>query len=131
MVIRESLRLGLGVPGRLPRMVPAEGLTLSGVHVLGGTVVSSNALMLHVNPMLLCELEKFVPGRWVSGVGGNWKEVVRWDGPQEIEGLVPIEIGRRDCIGRHLAVAEMRIFIAQLVGRGLRVKRGLGGRIMW
>lgn len=55
VVIRESLRLGLGVPGRLPRMVPPEGISLSGVHIIGGTVVSSNALMLHMNPMLLCE----------------------------------------------------------------------------
>lgn len=59
---------------------------------------------------------------WLTRVGGNEEEIVRWGGQQVIESLVPVEIGRRDCIGRHLAVAEMRVFIAQLVGGGLRLR---------
>ena len=47
---------------------------------------------------------------------------MRWGGQQEIEGLVPFSVGRRDCIGRHLAVAEMKTFIARLVGGGFEVE---------
>lgn len=35
-------------------------------------MVSSNALMLHMNPMLLCEPEKFVPEIWMAD--GSWWE---------------------------------------------------------
>jgi cytochrome P450 len=94
-------------------------------------VVSSNALMLHMNPVLLCESEKFVPERWLTGVGGNGEEVVRWDRQQEIEDLVPFSVGRRDCIGRNLAVAEMKTFIARLVGGGFEVEVEGEERIRW
>jgi hypothetical protein len=67
----------------------------------------------------------------LTGVGGNGEEVVRWDRQQEIEDLVPFSVWRRDCIGRHLAVAEMKTFIARLVGGGFEVEVEGEERIRW
>jgi hypothetical protein len=79
-----------------------------------------------MNPVLLCESEKFVPERWLTGVGGNGEEVVRWSGQQVIESLVPFSVAR---IRRHLAVAET--FIAQLVGGEFEVEVEGEERIRW
>lgn len=56
---------------------------------------------------------------------------MRWDRQQEIEDLVPFSVGRRDCIRRHLAVAEMKTFIARLVGGGFEVEIEGEERIRW
>jgi len=46
-VINETLRLYCAVPGSLPRMVPAGGVTLGGHFVPEGTTVSTQAYTLH------------------------------------------------------------------------------------
>ena len=40
-MIKESLRLGYGVPGRIPRVVPREGATFLGHKIPGGVGVLS------------------------------------------------------------------------------------------
>jgi cytochrome P450 len=103
-IIKESLRLSSLIPGRLPRVVPPEGITVSGLKIPGNMVVSSSALMVHTNPLLFPEPEKFVPERWMNSGNGMLDKF-----------LVPFSVGRRDCIGQHLALAEMRMFISRLV----------------
>lgn len=49
-VINETLRLFGPIPSGLPRAVPAEGATLSGNFIPGGTAVSSQSYSLQRNP---------------------------------------------------------------------------------
>lgn len=127
-IIKESLRLSSLIPGRLPRVIPAGGLVIPNLierPLPGGTVLTSSAYILHMNPEIFVEPEKFCPERWLEEV-----EERRYDLE---EYLVPFSVRRRNCIGRHLAVAEMRLVVAALVG-GFEfwVEKGDGlGRERW
>ncbi|KIY98165.1 cytochrome P450 [Monoraphidium neglectum] len=57
---------------------------------------------------------EFVPERWLKGAGGN-------EGKQAAEGggladVFAFGIGPRDCIGRALAMLELQVVLATLVG---------------
>jgi cytochrome P450 len=105
-VVKETLRLGNLVPGRLPRVTPPEGMIIAGQHIPGGSVVSASAHLVHTNPSIFPEPEKFIPERWLD------------DTPREFKlekYMVAFSTGNRDCIGRELGFAEIRVFIACLV----------------
>jgi cytochrome P450 len=105
-VVKETLRLGNLVPGRFPRVTPPEGMIIAGQHIPGGSVVSAGTHLVHMNPSIFPEPEKFMPERWID------------DTPREFKlekYMVAFSSGSRDCIGRELAFAEIRVFIACLV----------------
>jgi len=105
-VVKETLRLGNLVPGRLPRVTPPEGMSVAGQHIPGGSVVSASAHLAHMNPSIFPEPEKFMPERWLD------------DAPREFKlekYMVAFSTGSRDCIGRELGFAEIRVFMACLV----------------
>lgn len=105
-VVKETLRLGNLVPGRLPRVTPPEGMSVADLHIPGGTVISASAHLVHMNPSKFPEPEKFIPERWLARRPGGFK----------LENyLFAFSTGSRDCIGRELAFAEIRAVIACLV----------------
>ncbi|KAE9367300.1 cytochrome P450, partial [Stipitochalara longipes BDJ] len=101
-VVKEVLRLGNLIPGRLPRVTPPKGSNIDGLHVPGGISVTSSVWMIHMNDMIFGAPDKFMPERWL----GEKVREDRW---------VPFSLGKRDCIGRHLAVAELKMAIAGMV----------------
>jgi cytochrome P450 len=58
-VLNETLRLYPATPSPLPRVVPAQGAELSGHHIPGGTIVSSQAYSLHRNEDAFPNPEKY------------------------------------------------------------------------
>ena len=50
-VINETLRLYGAAPGALPRLVPSEGMNVSGYHIAGGVEVSTQAYTNHRDPL--------------------------------------------------------------------------------
>jgi cytochrome P450 len=105
-VVKETLRLGNLVPGRLPRVTPPEGMSVAGQHIPGGSVVSASTHLVHMNPSIFPEPEKFMPERWLDDTPGRFK-LEKY--------LVAFSSGGRDCVGRELGFAEIRVFIACLV----------------
>jgi cytochrome P450 len=105
-VVKETLRLGNLVPGRLPRVTPPEGMSVVGRHIPGGSIVGASAHLVHMNPSIFPEPEKFIPERWLVDTPSSFK-LEKY--------MVAFSAGSRDCIGRELAFAEIRVFIACLV----------------
>ena len=89
--IKEGLRLSHGVLGRLPRVAPSGGWDFEGIHVPGGTIISSSAPVVHNDPSIFPHPHSFVPDRWL-----------REDGTYNVameQYLVAFSKGQRSCIG--------------------------------
>ncbi|KAK5651518.1 hypothetical protein OQA88_11972 [Cercophora sp. LCS_1] len=107
-VLNESLRMYPPVTSNLVRQVPPGGSTVAGNHVAGGTFVevqqwsANHSSRNWVNPW------EFNPDRFLhraeKGNDGN-----------VLESLQPFSIGPRNCIGRNLAYAEMRLILARII----------------
>ena len=109
-VVKETLRLGKMAPSRLPRVATSEGMSLAGLHIPGGTVVSVSPHLIHMNSSIFPEPEKFVPDRWLGDEAGSF---IGDADPDKY--LFAFSMGSRDCIGSNLAMAEIRLVIAFLV----------------
>lgn len=131
--LNEGLRMCNPVPSGLPRVVPPEGDTVMGqwlpefVSVLPflsfpskqsqsnrpssyQTQVSVNSWTLYHDPALFARAEEFVPERWLESPSRP-KE---FDGDQ-LSAVNPFSLGPRNCIGKALAWAEMRVIVARIV----------------
>jgi cytochrome P450 len=67
-VIKEGLRLSYGVPGRLPRTITAPTATFNGYMVPKGTIVGMSIYLMHRDPDIFPEPDKFDPERWLDPV---------------------------------------------------------------
>jgi len=103
-VIKESLRLSVGVVSGLLRVVPREGAKIGHIFVPGDTIVSCGATFLHFNPTLFPSPHEFRPERWL-------------DEPDLENWLVPFSRGPRMCLGINLAWMELRLSFAQIFRR--------------
>jgi len=65
-VIKESLRLSYGAPGRLPRIVPSSGTSIAGRPIPAGTVVSHSNYVYHSDEEVFPNAMDFVPERWLG-----------------------------------------------------------------
>ena len=89
--IKEGLRLSHGVLGRLPRIAPSGGWDFEGVHVPGGTIISSSAPVVHYDPSIFPNPHVFVPDRWLREDGSYNVAMEQY--------LVAFSKGQRSCIG--------------------------------
>lgn len=113
-VIRETLRLSYGVPGKLPRVVPPGGAELAGTFLPGGTMVSMACFVYHHHEAFFERPNEFLPERWlVDENSDNTPEKM-----SELEkGWIPFSRGSRNCIGQNLAWAERYYAFAYLFRR--------------
>ncbi|KAL4898954.1 putative sterigmatocystin biosynthesis P450 monooxygenase stcF [Aspergillus multicolor] len=105
-VIEESLRLYPPVPMQSNRIVPAPGASIAGVWVPGGTSVAVQQFAACRSPTNFHRPEQFRPGRW-QGDGefvADRRDVFQ-----------PFSLGPRNCIGRQLAFAEIRLILVHLL----------------
>ncbi|OQE41255.1 hypothetical protein PENCOP_c005G06048 [Penicillium coprophilum] len=101
-VIRETMRLADPVPGYLPRVVPKEGIQIDKFFLPGGTSVSTAHPVIHMDPTIFPEPEKFDPDRWIRG----GEELERYS--------VPFGKGSRRCIGMSVAYMELYAVLAYI-----------------
>jgi cytochrome P450 len=101
--IQEALRLYPPVPVGIPRVIPPPGRTVLGKWVAPGTRLSvhhyatSRSLSNFANP------DTFAPERWL---GDPAYEADR------LEAVQPFAYGPRNCLGKSLAMHEMRLILA-------------------
>ncbi|KAH7917926.1 cytochrome P450 [Leucogyrophana mollusca] len=107
-VVDESLRLGTPFPG-LPRVTPDGGITLSNTYVPAGTVVSVPAYTQQVSEENFYPFPlQFRPERWLPGGLGDGSVCNR-------SALMCFSFGPYSCLGRNLAIQEIRLAISQLL----------------
>ncbi|KAF2848256.1 cytochrome P450 monooxygenase-like protein [Plenodomus tracheiphilus IPT5] len=103
---QESLRMYPPVPTGLPRVVPQGGDNISGFWVEGGTAVYVSQHATNHSSRNFKDADVFVPERWLGDE--------RYEGDRR-EVLNPFSFGPRNCLGKNLAYAEMRLILAKLL----------------
>lgn len=106
-VVKESLRLGNGTTTRLQRIAPDETLIYTDPNtgkvwdIPPGTPVSLTSLHIHHDETIFADPESFHPERWIEN-------------PDLDRYLLTFSKGSRQCLGIHLAYAEMYIVLARV-----------------
>ncbi|KAM7213239.1 cytochrome P450 [Rhypophila decipiens] len=126
-VLQEGLRLCPPVPWILPRRVPDGGGTVCGVWLPGGTPVSIQAYAMSRRDDLFHSATSFHPERWLESALSDSSSPFYKD---RREALQPFSIGPRNCLGQHLAWAEMRLTLAKLVWN-FDITAAAGHKIRW
>ncbi|KAL9603333.1 MAG: hypothetical protein Q9219_001195 [cf. Caloplaca sp. 3 TL-2023] len=107
-VINEGLRLGKE-SGRLPRINPRSPTTYQNFVFPPGTVLSGSLKDLHLNDEVFEAAKEFRPERWMDPASTSSKELQRH--------FMPFSRGARVCLGKHLAMVETYVCVANLVHR--------------
>ncbi|KAJ5726731.1 Cytochrome P450 [Penicillium malachiteum] len=104
-VINEAMRLFPPVPSAIPRETPPEGLTIDGTFIPGNTTVYCPQYVLGRNPDCYINPNEFIPERWYS----------RPDLMPDASAYAPFSIGTYGCIGKPLALLNIRATVARIV----------------
>ncbi|KAL3478255.1 cytochrome P450 [Aspergillus californicus] len=103
--IYETLRLHPAVPSGLPRQAPPEGVYVGEKFIPGNTVMLINFTAMGRDESHFVDAERFIPERFST----------RPDLIKHPDALVPFSTGPAGCIGKNLALMEMRLMTAHLV----------------
>ncbi|KAK3348217.1 cytochrome P450 [Neurospora tetraspora] len=104
--INEAMRLYPPVPIGMPRVVPKGGAKVAGTFVPEGTVVAVWQWATNHNEQHFLEAFEFHPERWMHDP--------RFANDR-LDAVQPFNVGPRNCLGRNLAIAEMRLILAKVV----------------
>jgi cytochrome P450 len=96
-------------PVGTPRITPPGGGSVAGNWLPGGTFVNVHPLALSRSPAMFHEPESFIPERWLGTDPAFAND--RHDAAQAFG------VGPRSCIGKSLALAELRLILARLIWR--------------
>lgn len=104
--LNETLRRYPPVVTGLPRQAPKGGAMVDGNFVTEDTVVSIFQYAVNHDENYWREPWSFSPERWMNDP--------KYKGDQ-LDAMQSFSVGPRNCIGRNLAYAEMRLILAKLV----------------
>lgn len=103
-VLKEGLRMFPSIPMSLPRYVPAGGRQIDGTWVPAGTIVSCQPYTMHrFDEAIFPRPDTFDPERWLGTDVEADAEMNRR--------FFAFSNGGRGCLGRHLAMAEMKLLL--------------------
>lgn len=114
-VIAETLRIYPPVAVTLPRVVPGAnggGEMIDGIFVPEGTTVGVNHFACSRHPDNFSDPEDFAPERWLD----KWKNTRPFD-RDDRNCSQPFSYGPRNCLGKNLARAEIRLIMAKMLWR--------------
>lgn len=106
-LINETLRIHPPVPSGGYRQTPSEGLTIAGQYIPGHTTIVAPRYTIGRLESCFTQADQFVPERWYSR-----PEMVK-----NKAAFAPFSQGRYSCVGKQLALAELRFVTALLVGK--------------
>ncbi|KAI5868134.1 cytochrome P450 [Durotheca rogersii] len=107
-VVCEGLRCFPAIPMSLPRRVPAGGRAIDGRFVPAGAVVSCQAYSAHrIDAAVFPDPDAFDPDRWLREPGDLDRKRL----------FFAFASGGRGCIGKHLALAEMKVLLRDVYSR--------------
>lgn len=105
--LKESLRLGLALPGRLPGVVPEGGAHFNGYHIPAGMAVSISQWIQHRNETIFPDPMTFEPMRWLLETGKGSRAIDDY--------LISFGRGSRVCLGRILAWCELCVTLGTVM----------------
>ncbi|KJZ76025.1 hypothetical protein HIM_04481 [Hirsutella minnesotensis 3608] len=101
-VVCETLRCYPAIPMSLPRLVPSGGRIVDGTWLPEGTIVSCQAYSVQrINQEVFPRPETYDPCRWLELEGDVDRRRL----------LFAFASGGRGCVGKHLALAEMKTLL--------------------
>jgi len=106
-VVKEAMRIHPSVGLLLERHVPAQGATICGQYMPGGTIVGINAWVTQYDPEVFPDPEAFIPERWTESSEPQLKRME--------QSFFAFGAGARTCIGKHISLMEMTKIIPQLL----------------
>ncbi|KAJ5146150.1 uncharacterized protein N7515_000714 [Penicillium bovifimosum] len=98
-VVMEGLRLVYTINFYQPRVVPKGGCTIEDIYLPEGTIVGSQAYLVHRQPDIFPDPEAFKPERWL--VDEQQARVL-------LRNFWTFGSGQRGCIGRDLAISVLK-----------------------
>ncbi|KAK8029628.1 hypothetical protein PG993_010919 [Apiospora rasikravindrae] len=107
-VIQEGGRTYAPVPSGLPRVATRGGSMILNKHVPEGTVVYVHAMAANLSPANFVDPHDFVPERWLKPPPAEYAD-------DNLHATQAFSLGPRGCIGRNLAMAEMRLILARVL----------------
>ncbi|KID80224.1 uncharacterized protein G6M90_00g011610 [Metarhizium brunneum] len=106
-VIHETMRLHPAVPSGTQRVTPPEGLTIGERHIPGNTIVQVPSYTVFRDARCFVQPNDFIPERWTT----------RPDLILDKSVFIPFNIGTSACVGKRLALMEIRRVVAELFWR--------------
>ncbi|KAF2814564.1 benzoate 4-monooxygenase cytochrome P450 [Mytilinidion resinicola] len=106
-VLNETMRIYNPVPGDLPREAPKEGITVAGYWLPPYTRASLGIYAATHSERNFRDPYEFVPERWDDNNSTYAND--------QKSAFQPFSTGPRNCIGKNLAWAEMRLILSKLL----------------
>ncbi|RSL56237.1 hypothetical protein CEP54_008978 [Fusarium duplospermum] len=98
-IVQEALRLWAPGTLPLPRYVSQGGRHIDSYFLPADTIVGCTAYSMHrLDTIIFPDADEFVPERWLDSAGNTDRQRL----------FFAFGLGARTCIGKHLAIAEMR-----------------------
>ncbi|KAE8349061.1 cytochrome P450 [Aspergillus coremiiformis] len=120
-VINETLRIHSPVPSYIPRKTPPEGIDIEGVHVPGDMNVFCPQWVISRFESVYQKAQDFIPERWYL-----YPEMIK-----DRSAFAPFTTGSYTCIGKSLALMNIRATIARLIATfDLELPPGDDGRAL-
>lgn len=112
--IKEAFRLHPAPGLVIERVVPPQGVEISGRHVAGGTIVGCNAWVIHRRPEVFGDdVDDFRPERWQVDVTmdkeAEEKRIKEMNGT-----MMHFGTGARTCIGKNISLLEIYKLVPSL-----------------
>ncbi|KAJ7876155.1 cytochrome P450 [Mycena olivaceomarginata] len=111
--INETLRVFPPVQTRISRGVPRGngGVHVAGVYLPETTSIDFPPRVIHRDPDYFSPSpDSWLPERWLPDAESTFDQYI-----MNMDGFMPFSVGPANCVGRNLAMREMRLVIAQLV----------------
>jgi cytochrome P450 len=117
--IDEAMRLAPAVPGAIPREVMEGGVQVDGVFLPGGTDCGTSSYAIHRHPDYYRDPLSYIPERWIEGATCQ-SATSSWASTKDTveaarRAFCPFSIGPRGCIGKSMALLELRLTVARMM----------------